>query len=444
MTKTRDDKSIRAFFVVLLLIILGNIFFTGLNFNKTSFKASILEYFSADKKKSEQPVTALTSQVLKNSSFIDPYLMVVRKSDGSFSYVKVLNGKLEKNKFTEETKVVYLNQDYNFIDVKSEKAVPFISKSGKKDTVEILQPLIGFLKLPDGASLLVRFIDANVSDGKIFGDFRALVLGEKKEISGSIYYDKIESARIDPSLITFDAFSYSVASEVMKMAYKLDNKESQNVLGIESDQTVAPPNFLSSNFAFEYDDTEGEIRSINPIAINQNLDISQFLTQGSITSGTVDPLQVTNLQKIFNSIGIYSLVGEQGNTGPTGNTGVQGATGAAGTNGTIGVDGVTGPTGPTGAVGITGPTGSTGSIGATGATGQAGSGESGPTGATGSLGATGSTGASGAGETGPTGSTGVQGATGVTGPTGATGVIGPSGATGITGPTGATGVAGPT
>jgi len=338
MTETKNNKLISTFFVVLLIIIIGNVFFVGLNVNKSS----IVDYLGANKEKSTKPITVLTSKVLKDSSFIGTYLMVVKKNDGAFSYASVLSGRLEKNKFIEETKVIYLNRDYNFIDVSNEKVIPFISKTGKKDMVEIFQPLIGFLQLPDGASLLVRFIDANISNGKIVGDFRVLVLGEKKEINGSIYYDKIESAKIDPSLITFDAFSYSIASEVMKMAYKSANKESQNVLGIESDElsksnnyeSFVPQNFIASNLIFEHDDIEGEIRSTNPITNFQNVDISQFLSQGDITSGTVDPSQASNLQKIFNLIGISGSVGGLGNTGPTGATGIQGSTGIQGATGT--------------------------------------------------------------------------------------------------------------
>ena len=87
MIETSDNKSIRVFFVALLLIIVGNVFFVGLNLSKKSLS----EYINVNSKKSENPITVLTPQVLNNSFFVSQYLIIVRKQDNSFSYANVLN-----------------------------------------------------------------------------------------------------------------------------------------------------------------------------------------------------------------------------------------------------------------------------------------------------------------------------------------------------------------
>ncbi|KKP37571.1 MAG: BclA protein, partial [Candidatus Roizmanbacteria bacterium GW2011_GWA2_32_13] len=368
MSSTSKNVLIRTTLILILLIILGNIFFVvSKNFNPNFYN----EYFNIRKQNNGKAVTVLTPEILEKSSFAEPYLMVVRKDNNSFSYANILNAQLTKNSYNDEVKVNYLNGDFAYLNPKNEKTIQFISKTGKKENVEIFQPLIGLLQLPDRTKILVKFIDAKIVDGKIIGKFRAFVLGEKKEINGSILYaNRIESADISSSLLTVDSFSYSISSEIMKLAFSIENKVDQDVLGVETSNLSSKNDNLATKitdlfplFLLKTDIKEGTVAPVYPVGSAVTIDMSQYLTE--VITSITNKLQV--IQNLVNNTGTIGLNGMTGASGPAGTNAAAGETGPTGATGVTGPTGATGVTGPTGATGVTGPTGATGVTGPTGA-----------------------------------------------------------------------------
>ena len=438
------------------------------NKNKTaSFKDQILEF---------------SEELLRNSNFIEPLIAVVHRNDESFSYVEVDDAVVDGDQFVGDTTVTYPNGEKGMIAEGYDGEMDlFFSKKGEKENVTMINRLVGGVELPDGSILPVKFIDANVIDGKLVGKFRLLVLSEKKQVVGEFSArGELFSVEIGPSLETVDPASLLVIQEMLRLVYSSKGKQEARVLGAmtaeresvlaEADEQVRVNEFRGGFFYAKRYTDEGVVRlfpSSSRIAVG-GLESLIPQIQVVIENGVVK-LKLVG-EAIFGGIGptgpagsagsagskgdkgdkgdagSAGSAGNAGQTGPTGpsgsggesggGSGSSGPSGATGATGTTGASGPTGSTGATGSVGTSGPTGSTGASGATGA--------QGPTGPTGSTGATGSTGSTGvSGPTGPTGATGVTGATGASGPTGATGSTGVSGPTGSTGVIGSTGVSGP-
>lgn len=399
-------------------------------------------------------ITQLTSGLLAKSKFESPFLTTILRQDGSFSFAIVEGGTLQDGRFDNETVIRYPNGDWGVITNNGERAT-FYTKKGAKETVQVVDKLIGGITLPDETVIPVRFTDATIIDGRLVGNFKVVTLTQEKVVVGKISSRGLLShLEVSSSLTTFDPTTVSVIREVLKLAYEHEGIKSSNVLGVKTDSSgtaVAeagaplPESVAGSIFGAYFavrDENEGTVRLLPQVGRPSVSSLEALIPQLKtlVESGTAN-IQIT---------------GQAAGLAGTGSTGYTGFTGSAGSAGSAGNTGATGPGGATGATGLgytgfTGYSGPVGETGATGATGAGYTGVTGPVGATGYTGYTGpagTTGATGVGYTGFTGPQGSLGYTGFTGPaggtgfTGYTGPVGQTGFTGYTGPAGATGYTG--
>ena len=132
------------------------------------------------------PLSALTADVFAKSDFSGPFLVVVTRTDGSYSYAVVDQGGLVTGDFDGDVTVHYSNGDYGIIKQQADTSVLFMTKKGTEETVFITYPLIAAIRLPDGTMLPVEFTDATIRDGALVGAFRLLEFADQKQVTGYV------------------------------------------------------------------------------------------------------------------------------------------------------------------------------------------------------------------------------------------------------------------
>ncbi len=279
-------------------------------------------------------VTEIEALTLEKSNFVGPFLMTVLRSDGSFSYARITNARIENDAFVGQIQLNYINGDFGLVREENGEVNLFITRNGLQETVSLNNRIILGVTLPDGGILPVKVVDGRVSRGRLVGDFRMLVLNERKEISGSFdSRGQLSSLAVAPTLREVNPAALLIAREILKLDLASQDKSEGQVLGLT---TIAQAQ---------------NVTSIPPVG------------------ASAETLVKVERDEAVGAISLSSPV-----AGPAGPAGPAGATGADGATGATGATGPAGPQGIQGAAGNNGVAGSTGATGATGATGPAGAG----------------------------------------------------------------------
>ncbi|HLD24831.1 MAG TPA: hypothetical protein VJB96_02830, partial [Patescibacteria group bacterium] len=215
------------------------------------------------------PVLQLTEKVLSVSDWTGPYIVLVQRVDGSFTYAYIDDATIADGAYAGDVTIRYANGEQGI--VRSEDGVFrfFLTKRGSPEVVRILEPLITGIKLPDGKILLIQLREGRIIDEHLIGQFAALSAQEKIQISGNrSARGTMLSLSLEPTLKTIDPSMAIIQREVLKMALAASG-EPDSVLGVtseESDSTSHSLPILSAqigtNALLQRFEGEGVIRII--------------------------------------------------------------------------------------------------------------------------------------------------------------------------------------
>src|SRR3989344_8844835 len=214
-------------FVSLFCIIIGG-------FSLTLLKTSgLIEKNFSEKKETDGSISDITEYNLRNATLEDPFISIVQRLDGSFSYVVIRDAFLDQDRFIGDVQLSYPNGESGIVNYDKDGVMEiFLTKKNEREETTIFNRLITGLVLSDGSILPVKFIDANIVNGKIVGKFKYLILSEKKQVIGEYStHGELVDVAVGPSLATSDTASFLVAQEMLRLVYSLDGKKEARVLG---------------------------------------------------------------------------------------------------------------------------------------------------------------------------------------------------------------------
>jgi len=271
----------------------------------------------------QQSISNLTSDVLLKSDWTGPMLLLVQRSDGSYSYAFVKDGTLKDSHFVDSVTLEYANGDHGTVSEDGNGNIPlFISKLGQGSSARILEHIIAGVTLQDGSILPVQFTDAQIIDGKIVGNFSAITDAIHMRITGDrSASEQMLSISLQPTLQTSDVATSLIGREMLKMVV-VPNAQS-NVLGTTTDtgtNNESAPRILASAEPFI------------------GMSVQQFASEGVIKISSEPVTSQTETQQLspqFTTVNNFNSAQQSANTGSAtlyygGTGGGIGETGATG------------------------------------------------------------------------------------------------------------------
>ncbi len=275
-------------------------------------------------------VTQVTAPTILLSSFPGPYLLTVSRADGSFSYARIDSGLIVNDRFEGEVEVAYVNGTHGNVTEVGGAINPFFVRTGSRENATLLDRGISAINLPDGSLLPVKVLDGRISQGRLVGDFRLLILSDRREITGNFdQRGNLSLVSIGPvSLFNVNPASILVSRELLKFYVAEQGGSDSRVLGVTTTfaQEAAAPAAVTA--------LPGGGGPLVSVARDANAGTITVTSQGA--PGPAGPAGPAGPQ------------GPTGADGAAGPAGLQGLQGAAGVNGAQGIAGLAGPTGPSG------------------------------------------------------------------------------------------------
>src|SRR3989344_7617686 len=317
---------------VLCGLIIGSFLVTLIN--QTGVFKRLLSFQSVNANK-VTIIDKLDDKILGSSDFSGPFFTLVEREDGSFSYAIIDKGTIKNDQFIDEVRVTFPNGEIATISENENDSMDiFYTKKGSRESVTIVNKFVGGIRLPDGTLLPVKFINGKTEDGSLKGNFRFLILTEKKQAIGEISSrGTVTKIDLTDSLSSVDSTSLLLMQEMLRLVYELSGQTDVNVLGESTQNGVFPLGINSSVMLARRDLEEGVVRLLS--------NTSGVLALNSLVSFSPD------LEVIFeNGVAQLKLSGStvngpigSGETGATGSVGPKGDNGAAGAKGEKGDSG---------------------------------------------------------------------------------------------------------
>lgn len=216
----------------------------------------------------ETPITEiaeLSTELLDRSNFSMPYLVNVMRSDGSYSYAKIENGVVRSGRLIGLVELAYQNGDTGLVKESGGKIDIFISKTGTRESVSLVERAVTGIFLPDGSIYPVKVVNGKISRGMLSGDFEMASLLENKRILGKFdTRGNLVRVEVGQLLKEPDAVASLIGRELLKLSLEMTAGKTGAVLAATTDAPVdgAPVLNQSTGVSFyqvRKDSAEGSI-----------------------------------------------------------------------------------------------------------------------------------------------------------------------------------------
>ena len=179
---------------------------------------------------------AITSKVLGASSWNGPYIVVVGRSDGSYTYAYVVDATLIGSRFIGDVTLRYANGDYGIVKESQNGFDFFLTKRGLREPVQIIDRLVTGASLENGVILPAQVANGRVISDSLVGEFDAYLYTDKYHVVASRDANgNMSSVSVEPTVISLDVTQGLISRETLKLALRQAGIDNNNVLGESTD-----------------------------------------------------------------------------------------------------------------------------------------------------------------------------------------------------------------
>jgi len=287
-------------------------------------------------------ITQVDEQTISESNFDKPVLMGVLRSDQSFSFATIENARIRGEKYEGSVELNYQNGDSGQVEEVNGVVNVFLTRSGKREEVKVVERGLIGVELTDTQILPVKIINGSIVRGRLIGEFDLITLTDNRVIKGRFdTRGKLLNVSIEPSLKEPDATLTLISKELLRLSLFLQGgTDDKRVLGVRT-------SVLDKRVEQISEATQQVSIPLNIGLVSSFYQVVRDATEGSfIIAQTGGPgFPATGLPSTAITVGPIGPAGPQGLQGPKGDKGDQGIAGA---QGPAGADGVTGPAGADG------------------------------------------------------------------------------------------------
>ncbi len=237
-------------FLVLLGVVAVSIAFKAATINFSELLALPAPAEEAPVRPATSPVYEVDVKTLREGNYTRPYIVVVARLDGSYTYALVNQATVEDGAFVGGVQVTFLNGDYGLLTEKEGIFTDFVTKRGEKELVQIIKHLVMGIRLKDGRIVPAEFTQGTVVTSDLVGDFHLKAPLIQKEVFGQRTargtFLSFDAEVLD---VKTDAKTDAIIREILKLTYALASPSAlRNVLGVT---TVGQGSVLADQDAIE-------------------------------------------------------------------------------------------------------------------------------------------------------------------------------------------------